>query len=103
MPDFDANDDSLRLGDSGKEEPLELPKLYPRFMPRARELAYAQCSRRSESRAVRVQAKLATARRRAAHRRCPVGSREKLHAATPRRRRRRLWTKCHGRLPGSLS
>jgi hypothetical protein len=99
MPDFDANDDPLRLSDSGKDEPFDVPKLRPRFMARARTLAYGQCTR---ARADRIQPMLGTARWRAMRRACPAVRAAGMSAAMPVRRRR-LWTKCHGRAPGSPS
>jgi hypothetical protein len=103
MPDFDTNDDPLRLSDSGKDEPLEMPKLRPRFTPRARTLAHGQCFRARANRAAdRLQPRLGTLGWRAMRRTCPslrsAGVPGKLPA-----RRRRLWTKCHGRAPGSPS
>jgi hypothetical protein len=103
MPDFDANDDSLRLSDSGKDEPFELPKLRPRFMARARTLAYGQCfGARGDRAADRLQPRLATLRWRAMRRSCPTLRAAGVPGVLPARRRR-LWTKCHGRAPGSPS
>jgi hypothetical protein len=104
MPDFDANEDPLRLSDSGKDEPFELPKLRPRFMVRARTLAYGQCfaARTYRADADRLQPRFATGRWRTARRSCPSARTIGLLAAVPTRRRR-LWTKCHGRAPGSPS
>jgi hypothetical protein len=97
MTDFDANEDPLRLSGSNGE-PFEPPKLRPRFMPRARQLAYGQCFYRPVRRIV---ARLDSQRTRAARRACPPEQRSALLG--PSRRRRRLWTTCHGRLPGSPS
>jgi hypothetical protein len=102
MPDFDTNEDPLRLSDSGKDEPFELPKLRPRFMRRARTLAYGQCFGSRRQPADRLQPRFATARWRTARRSCPSARTIGLLAAVPTRRRR-LWTKCHGRAPGSPS
>jgi hypothetical protein len=101
MPDFDANEDPLRLSDSGEDEPFELPKLRPRFLPRARALAARDCfgaRRRSHE---RLAPRLATRRWRAQRRACPSAP-DGLFASMPSRRRR-LWTTCHGRAPGSPS
>jgi hypothetical protein len=103
MPDFDANDDSLRLSDSGKDEPFELPQLRLRFMARARTLAYGQCFGARTGRAAdRLQPRLATLRWRAMRRSCPTLRAAGVPGGRPARRRR-LWTKCHGRAPGSPS
>jgi len=104
MPDFDANDDSLRLSDSGKDEPFEVPKLRPRFMVRARALAYGQCfgARTYRADADRLQSRLGTLRWRAMRRSCPTLRAAGVPETLPARRRR-LWTKCHGRAPGSPS
>jgi hypothetical protein len=98
MTDSDANEDPLRLSASADEESPEPAKLRPRFSPRARQLAYGQCFRRSPSRIV---AKLDSQRTRAARRACSPKGRTALLG--PPRRRRRLWTTCHGRIPGSPS
>lgn len=102
MPDFDANDDSLRLSDSGKDEPFEVPMLRPRFMVRARTLAYGQCFGARSHRADRLQPRLGTLRWRAMRRSCPTLRAAGVPGTLPARRRR-LWTKCHGRVPGSPS
>ncbi len=102
MPDFDTNEDPLRLSDSGKDEPFEVPKLHPRFMPRARSLAYGQCFGSRRQAGDRLQFRFATGRWRTARRSCPSARTIGLLAAMPTQRRR-LWTKCHGRAPGSPS
>jgi hypothetical protein len=99
MTDFDANEDHLRLSGPGKDESSEPPKLHPRFAPRARQLAYGQCFHRSPR---RVDWTLTSQRTRAVRRSCSPEARIELLGAPPRRRRR-LWTLCHGRLPGSPS
>jgi hypothetical protein len=99
MTDFDANEDHLRLSGLGKDESSEPPKLRPRFAPRARQLAYRHCFYRSPR---RIASRLASQRARTARRSCPPGGRLGLLGA-PARRRRQLWTKCHGRTPGSPS
>ena len=102
MPDFDTNEDPLRLSDSGKEERFELPKLRPRFTPRARALACGQCFASSGDSPVRLRTQLAARRWRAMRRTCASARVVGLTAAMPSRRRR-LWTTCHGRIPGSPS
>jgi hypothetical protein len=97
MTDFDANEDPLRLSSSNEESP-EPAKLRPRFAPRARQLADGQCFRRPVR---RIAATLDSQRTRAARRACPPEQRTALLGST--RRRRRLWTTCHGRFPGSPS
>jgi hypothetical protein len=102
MPDFDTNEDRLRPGASGREEPFELPKLRPRFTPRARGRARERCfGARGES-AARLQHRLGTRRWRAVRRSCPTARVVGLLTAMPSRRRR-LWTTCHGRASGSSS
>jgi hypothetical protein len=100
MPDSDAKDDPLRLSGSAKEDSLDVPRLRPRFMPRARSLAYGQCFKRPFGAAQGARA-LAERTRRSARRAC---------AATPRHgapiasaRQRRLSLVCDGRTPGSPS
>jgi hypothetical protein len=102
MPDFDTNEDPLRLSDSGKEEPFERPKLHPRFSPRARGLAHGQCFGPRSDAAARLQWRLGTRRWHAIRRTCPAARVVGLAAAMPSRRRR-LWTTCHGQAPGSPS
>jgi hypothetical protein len=102
MTDFDANDDPLRLTGTEKDDPFVPAELRPRFAPRARQLAYARCFRRSESGANRIQSTLDARSRRAARCACPHGRRVAALGFPPRRSRR-LWTKCHGRAPGSPS
>ena len=99
MTDFDANEDHLRLSGPGKDEPSEPPKLRPRFALRTRQLAYGQCFHRAPRRGA---AKLASQRTRTARRSCPPAVRLELLGAASRRRRH-LWTTCHGRPPGSPS
>jgi hypothetical protein len=96
MTDFDANEDPLRLSGAANGEPFEPAKLRPRFMPRARQLAYGQCFRRPLG---RLTATLASQPTRAVARSCPPADRL-ASLGTPPRRRRRLWTACHGRPPG---
>jgi hypothetical protein len=100
MPDFDANEDPLRLSGAGKDEPLDLPKLQPRFMPRTRQLAQRECYLRPNRTARRLGPVLMARSRRAARNAC---ARRIALLGAPPRRRRRLWTMCHGRPPGSQS
>ncbi len=100
MPDFDNNDDPLRLSATGKDDPFDLPKLTPRFSPRARQLAERRCygphgrlSRRVGP--VFMARGRFDARNACAERMALLG--------TPPRRRRRLWTQCHGRASGPVS
>jgi hypothetical protein len=99
MTDFDANEDPLRLSGPVNDESPEPPKLRPRFAPRARQLAYGRCFRRPRR---RIASTLESQRTRAACRTCSPAGRIELLGAPPRRRRR-LWTMCHGRPPGSPS
>jgi hypothetical protein len=98
MTDFDANEDPLRLSASANEESPEPAKLRPRFSPRARQLAYGQCYRRSPR---RIAATLDSQCMRAARRACSPEKRTALLGSS--RRRRHLWTTCHGQIPGSPS
>jgi hypothetical protein len=102
MPDFDANEDHVRLGDSAKDEHFELPLLRPRFSARSRELAVRECFGARKQEPARVPRRLATGRRRAAGRACSA-ARSNGPLAAGANRRRRLWTTCHGRVPGSSS
>ena len=102
MSDFDANDDPLRLTGAGNDEPLDPAEIRPRVMRRARQLAYGQCYARRARSQERVGVTLPSQRRRAARRACPHARRVPM-LGTPLRRRRRLWTVCHGRPPGSPS
>jgi hypothetical protein len=98
MSDFDANDDPLRLSGSGKDDPFDLPKLTPRFMVRTRQLAERECRGRQGSAGRRVGPVLVAQGRRLARNACD--RRIVLLGSAPRRRRR-LWTQCHGQPPGS--
>ncbi len=102
MPDFDAHDDPLRLNESSKDEPFNVPKLRPRFVARTRRLACGQCFGAREHVAERLCPRLDTGRWRAARRACPSARTVGLLAAVPSRRRR-LATTCHGRVSGSPS
>jgi hypothetical protein len=100
MPDFDINDDPPRPSASGMDDSIDLPKLTPRFAPRTRQLAERRCLAPPDGRARRLGPVL-VARGRSAARNC-CGRRIALLGA-PARRRRRLWTKCHGPSPGPVS
>jgi hypothetical protein len=100
MPDFDVNDDPLRLSAAGEDDSLDLPRLVARLTPRARQLAERRCYGRRAAPARRLAPALLAHGRRAARNAC--GQRIALFATLPRRRRR-LWTKCHGRPPGPVT
>jgi hypothetical protein len=100
MPEFDSNDDPPRLSASGMDDSIDIPRLMPRFAPRMRQLAERRCSTRPSSLEHSVGPMLLARARGAARNSC-AGRIALL--GTPPRRRRRLWTKCHGRSPGSLS
>jgi hypothetical protein len=100
MHDFDTNDDPPRPSGLGSDDSIELPKLTPRFAPRARALAGRRCFARRRHPRPRVGPLLVAHGRHAARNACVA--RIALFG-TPPRRRRRLWTQCHGRPPGSVS
>jgi hypothetical protein len=100
MPDFDANDDPLRLDGSGDDDRFQAPMLHPQFVARSRMRASCSCHTWAVTPARRVAAELAQRRRGAPRRACP--DRATL-PANRLRRRRRLWIACHGRAPGSPS
>jgi hypothetical protein len=102
MPDFDVNDDPLRLSGAGRDESLPLPKLRPRFSPRSRELASRDCRARASRAPERIATRLAGQRRAESRHACSRGERVSLLASPPLRRRR-LWTTCHGHASGSPS
>jgi hypothetical protein len=103
MPDFDTNEDHRRLGDSSGEDAFKLPKLRPRFAPRARQLASWQCMTHRAAAPRKTPSKLNGRPSRAAlHRACDAGRGHGRFAVAPSRRRR-LWTKCLGRFSGSQS
>jgi hypothetical protein len=102
MPDFDANDDPLRLSGAGRDDSVNRPKLHPRFSPRSRQLASRRCRSRASRAPAQVGGALAARRRSAARHACSAGGRVMLLASAPRRRRR-LWTSCHGHASGSSS
>jgi hypothetical protein len=98
MPDFDANEDQPTLPTTGQEHPAEPTEQGVPAMPRAREDGGRHRDRPARRRDPRVRPVLTQSRRvalRACDDRGPV--------LRPLRRRRRLWTVCHGRAPGSSS
>jgi hypothetical protein len=98
MPDFDANDDPLRLNGAGHDDRFEAPKLHPQFVARSRKLPSSSCRAWAAGPARRVAAKLAQRRRETPRRACATAGLTR----TPRRRVR-LSTRWHGRAPGSPS
>ncbi len=100
MQDFDTNDDPPRLSGPGSDDSIDLPKLTPRFAPRARELAVMRCFARRLRPESRVGPVLPAQGRRAARNACASRI---ARLRTPPRRRRRLWTQCHGQPRGSVS
>jgi hypothetical protein len=102
MPDFDAKEDSPRLSGAGQDDALDLPKLRPRFSPRARELASRDCRARGSRAPERIGTGVTARQRHAARRACSSAERVILLASPPSRRRR-LWTTCHGHRSGPSS
>jgi hypothetical protein len=102
MPDFDSKEDPLRLNGDGQDDSLDLPELRPRFSPRARALASRDCRARASRAPERISARLASPVRQVTRHACPRDERLML-LTSPRRRRRRLWTKCHAYPSGSPS
>jgi hypothetical protein len=88
--------DAPEAGDERRKLPEETP-----IVRRTRHLATGHFAA-SANPARRVGVKLIARRRRLARRACPYGWH--VHVlGTPPRHRRRLWTMCHGRAPGSPS
>jgi hypothetical protein len=102
MPDFDTNEDPLRLTGAGKDEPIDPAESRRHVMPRVRQLAYGQCFARPGRSQHRVEETLPALHRHAGRLACSRARRVALLGAPPRLRRR-LWTMCHGRPPGSPS
>jgi hypothetical protein len=100
MHDFDTNDDPPRLSGLGSDDSLDLPKLTPRFAPRARALAGGRCFARRAHSQRRMGRPLVAHGRQVARNACVARI---ALLGTPPRRRRRLWTQCHGRPPGFVS
>jgi hypothetical protein len=86
MPDLDANDDSPRPDDAGRDDRLDPATLSPRFLMRSRELATPDCSAGRPVAARRVSIALAARRADLPRRRCEQATALSL---PPRRRRRR--------------
>jgi hypothetical protein len=107
MPDFDANDDFIRLTGAGPDdtpEPVEIEPVEGELpvVRRARVHVEGHRTARGGRPGRGVGVALIALRRHATRRACPYGRRVPV-LATPRRHRRRLWTTCHGRPPGSQS
>ncbi len=102
MPDFDAKEDSPRLSGAGQDDSRDLPAPRAYVSPRGRELASRNCSDRALGSRRLINAQLGSRTRHAARRACSTREHVVLLAA-PARRRRRLWTACHGHRFGSPS
>jgi hypothetical protein len=104
MLDFDANEEPIRLTGAGRSDPLDPAEIGPPSVRRARDLAYGHLKAKQgrPGRRVGTGVALLARRRRATRRACPYGRRVSV-LGTPPRHRRRLWTMCHGRAPGSPS
>jgi hypothetical protein len=100
MPEFDANEDHVTLPGPGQDDAPDPAEQQPPTVRRARDLAAAHSSP-LDSAATRARAALTARRRRAERFACPLGRRAWPLRTLPRRRR--LWTQCHGRPPGSPS
>ncbi len=90
--------DSVEAGEA-VEKARKLPEETP-IVRRTRHLAAGHFSANAMP-VKRVEVKLLARRRRLARRACPYGWQVRV-LGTPPRKRRRLWTQCHGS-PGSLS
>ncbi|HEV7584345.1 MAG TPA: hypothetical protein VGO14_01060 [Solirubrobacteraceae bacterium] len=101
MPDFDANEDHPILPGTGQEQPAESADQGVPVVPRAREDAGRHRDRRAPGSRRRLGRPLRTQRRRAGLRACDLAGRGCMLRSLPRRRR--LWTECHRRPPGSPS
>jgi hypothetical protein len=102
MPDFDAKEDSPRLSGAGQDDSRDLPEPPARISPRGRELASRDCSEQTPRVAQLISARLGSRARHAARRSCSTRE-HVIVLAAPARRRRRLWTACHGHRFGSPS
>ena len=101
MPDFDANDDPLRLPGAGEDEPFEPAQAARRaFVPRARAARRARSAARGARPARRAAWRRCSSRSAGAPRATPARAAIARLRSPPLRRRRRLWTQCHG-TPGS--
>jgi hypothetical protein len=108
MSDFDANEDPIGLPEAGQSDPLDRAEiqppaeLEPPVVRRARHLAHGHFPSRQGRPERRVGVTRLAWRRSASRRACPYGRGVSV-LGTPLRQRRRLWTQCHGRPPGSQS
>jgi hypothetical protein len=102
MPDFDTNEDPIRMPDARPGDPLDPGPILRPVVRRIRELHFGHLSTRSGRSGRRVCVTLLAQRRRATRCACPYGRRVPV-VGTPLRHRRRLWTLCHGQAPGSPS
>jgi hypothetical protein len=107
MQDFDANEDFIRLTGAGRDDlpdPVEIDPIEfkPLVVRRARMQPEGHHAARWDKPRRRVGVALIARRRFATRLACPYGRRVPVLAPPPRRTRR-LWTKCHGRPPGSPS
>jgi hypothetical protein len=101
MPDFDANDDPLRLNGAGNDQPLDPAGIRLPVQRRARQLAYDGCFAGQGRPERRIGATLLAQRRHAARRACPDGW--AAAPGAPVRSRRHPCSGCHGRPPRSSS
>jgi hypothetical protein len=89
--------DATLAGEGRRKLPEETP-----IVRRTRHLAAGHFSARNIAPARCAGVRLIARRRRLARRACPYGWHVRV-LGTPPRNRRRLWTTCHGRAPGSPS
>jgi hypothetical protein len=106
MPDFDANEDATMPDDGPGENPMPSEQ-GPPAVPRARELpdghldAGGHLDGGEHMGIGRLRPSVLSQRRRADGRACNRDRHRSMLRSLPHRRR--LWTLCHGRHPGSLS
>ncbi len=105
MPDFDANDDFIRLTRAGRDDtpdPVEVDpvRAEPPLVRRTRVHVEGHYKARGGRPARGIGVTMIARRRHATRRACPYGRRLPV-LATQRYNRRRLWTVCHGLPPGS--
>jgi hypothetical protein len=106
MPDFDSNEDFIRLTGAGRDDApdpgeLDRARFEPPLVRRARLQVEGHYTAHSHRLGRRVGVTLIAMRRHTTRRACPYGRRVPVLATPPRCNRRRLWTECHGRPPGS--
>jgi hypothetical protein len=100
MPDFDTNEDAILPG-PGQDETPAPSEQGPPAVPRAREVPDGHLDAAERMGSGRLRPSVRSLRRRADRRAC---NRDwKASALRSLHRRRRLWTLCHGRRPGSPS